>query len=186
MSLTDLTSMTHEASRSGSCSIPANLNNKSDLELLLGALRLWPEHPFDNLHDLFRIYRAATISIKGCEDPVELLLDGLHVLHVRGLEPLEEVEGAAVILVKHSEESIIENIILKCLACQNWTLWKYYFCWWNVAFTCDASFGIFSVKFVIGLGNFLKNQVNNKLWLTFLISNKWKCILIKVCHFTVN
>ena len=173
MSLTDLTSMTHEARRSGSCSIPANLNNKSDFGVLVRILEHWdcvlqwhrgngPEHPFDNLHDLFRIYGATTISIKGCEDPVELFLDGRHVLHVRGLEPFEEVEGAAVILVKHPKESVIKNIILKDLSCQTeqclLSFWKYYFCWRNVAFTCDASFGIFSVKSVIGLSNFLKTK----------------------------
>ena len=72
-----------------------------------------PEHPFDNLHDLFRVYGSSAISIKGCEDPVEFLLDGRHVLHVGGLEPLEEVEGAAIILVKHAEQSVIKDIILK-------------------------------------------------------------------------
>ena len=120
-----------------------------------------PKHPFDNLHDLFRIYGATTISIKGCEDPVELFLDGRHVLHVRGLEPLKEVEGAAVILVKHPEESVIKNIILKGLLCQTEQCLislKCYFCWRNVAFTCDASFWIFSVKFVIGISYFLKTK----------------------------
>ena len=71
-----------------------------------------PEHPLDNLHDLVRVDGAAAVCVKGCEDPVELLLDRRHVLHVGGLEPLEEVEGAAVVLIKHPEQRVVEDIIL--------------------------------------------------------------------------
>ena len=70
------------------------------------------EHPLDNLSDLVRINGAATISVKSCEDPVEFLLNSRHVLHIRCLEPLEEVQCSTVVLIKHSEQSIVENIVL--------------------------------------------------------------------------
>ena len=106
-----------------------------------------PEHPLDDLRDLLGVDGAAAVRVESREDPVELLLDGGHVLHVGRLEPLEEVEGAAVVLVKHAEQGVVEDIVLVLL---------------DVRLPGDVPLGVLSVEFFIRTFYFLSQVHHNQ------------------------
>ena len=141
--------MTHDARRSGSSSIPANLCMESNIVncTINSPFSTPPKHPLDDLRDLLGVDGAAAVRVESREDPVELLLDGGHVLHVGGLEPLEEVEGAAAVLVKHPEQGVVEDIVLVLL---------------DVGLPGDVTLGVLSVEFFIRTSYFLSQVHHNQ------------------------
>ena len=83
----NLMSETQTVTKSSSSSIPANLYSYN-LPFMSSTTKIFdpkPEESDDDIPDLIHVDAAASVSVERCEDPVELVLGGVELVHAVSL-----------------------------------------------------------------------------------------------------
>lgn len=78
-------SETQTVTKSSSSSIPANLCSVTKIEMKKQILDPKPEESDDDIPDLINVDAATSVSVECCEDPVELVLRGVELVHAVSL-----------------------------------------------------------------------------------------------------